>query len=135
MREIKFRGKCCDTWYYGNLEIKRKITDEKTFENYSISGINETGFCGIIPETIGQFTGLHDKNGKEIYEGDIIKFVYCPDSINWRITGVVRFKYAQFFIDADDGREYHITNAENGEVVGNIHDEKKKNQRKKHEKK
>ena len=118
MRTIKFRGKDIDTgeWVDGDL-IQRMGYMPSIMFPYESNGKVRYGECAVKKETIGQFTGLYDKNGNEIYEGDIYRYD-SPDSIN-EVSYCAGGGFAGFDLTPAIHSENRLLDVE---VIGNIHD-------------
>lgn len=116
MRTIKFRGKkMADNWWiYGSLEQYPKI--QVTYIHQYYPDVPYHIKEEVIPDTVGQFTGLADKNGKEIYEGDILRYPLSGK------TYQVVFKDGIFLgegINGDGAASHFFPSCE---IVGNVYD-------------
>ena len=128
MREILFRAKRADNgeWVEGYFAIGKCYLDEK--ERYAIlpidlcfyphCEINE--WIEIDPETVCQYTGLKDKNGKRIWENDIVSGYFNHK----KITGFIKYgSNAVYYIEREGSYGIHLDNSEDWlEVIGNIFD-------------
>ena len=140
MRTIKFRGireEYNPDWHdsifkFGNLLNSNSIGEVGCdIEHYT--------YAKVKPETIGQFTGLNDKNGREIYEGDVVKLHYFYEALGENlgvyeaeniITAVISIAPMGVWADGSTEEESGYLLWNNGlhedsfEVIGNIHESK-----------
>lgn len=118
MREILFRGKdVSGNWHYG---VPLTITDDCVCIT-ALHTHNKT----VIPSTVGQYTGLLDKNDKKIFEGDIVKSCECDDVFFIKYFDTDNYPAFDCVPDVPlcecNGLAF-LVNEEGCEVIGNIHD-------------
>ena len=113
MREIKFRG-----WDVGFKEME-------SWESLLTSDVLPEVLQGLSPNLkLMQYTGLEDKNGVEIYEGDIVETVYNGEVF----AGVVVYDLSEVDFKVTDGKEkygrnfQYLTGNDENEVLGNIYE-------------
>ena len=111
MREILFRGKRVDNgeWVYGTL-IQRNIWGDA---------------WEVIPETVGQYTGLNDKNGVKIFEGDVVECISTWDKANMVVIfedGEYRLVLCDKYKNYTPGSGYYSIGCFDKNIIGNIHD-------------
>ena len=127
MRTIKFRGKDATGqkgWVYGDLVHNMKVTATGLEPRVMVGGYE------VVPSTVGEFTSLRDKNGEEIYEGDIINCGGCKPLLEVRfVRGVFYFLWSG---DLDNEFPPVKSRPLYAEVVGNIHDNPELLSRSKH---
>ena len=115
MREILFRGKRVDDgeWMFGNLTLwgdgGASIDQEPT---------EGSPLYAVDTETVGQFTGLTDKNGKRIFENDIVNIEYPKTTVK---NCVIEYMGASFF-GSTPTDSWELDGYYDIEVIGNIHD-------------
>lgn len=137
MREILFRGKSVNDgeWVCGSLVVTTlEPVDDAPIKHYHIedmtigcfpnefqSGLSET----VDPNTIGQYTGLTDKNGKKIFEGDIVHGISRWDEANLVVIfedGEFRMVLSEQYKEYIPGCGFYSVRNFDKEVIGNIHD-------------
>jgi len=127
MREIKFRGKQLGSgeWVYGHF-IKTKNHKDNCYisqgDPYNDMGMMQ-GFVNVDPETVGQFTGLKDNNGKEIYEGDILGWMWGGVGQGDGTPAKSEVYFDRYKFAVRTGRtSFGWKLSQAAEVIGNVHE-------------
>lgn len=131
MKEILFRGKRIDNgkWIEGCL-LKVTLSGKTAYlifgDEFGFAGTEVEALCHALvgPETIGQYTGVTDKNDRKIFEGDIVRVhdYLAKRGDPWHeFEGVVGHQNASFVIISDVVKHYRWIDYE-CEIIGNIHD-------------
>lgn len=120
MREILFRGKHTSS---GKWIISPSIRQEADGSVYLL--VKRTWYQ-VDPETVGQYTGLTDKNGNKIFEGDIVEFLYNDFIIRGKVFYLESESAFVVYYELSEQRLFihskTLCNCNNAKVIGNIYD-------------
>lgn len=114
----------CGQWYYGNLitrETDSPVPETpQAYKCVMIGDIEDGSWEEVEEETIGQYIGLLDKNGKEIYEGDILEIAEMYAKVVWN-KEKASFEY-EYIHPMHLTNGFYEFNMPYLSIVGNIHD-------------
>lgn len=143
MREFVFRGKpkneaeyeplrelseddCENGFVYGSLVVSHNKYYICTMALQIRGGISDyiTTMIDVLPDTVGQYTGLKDKNGTKIFGGDIVDVLYDVNYIGVATEriGVFEVVHNGCFMGQKGGVRYHFIPSDECTVIGNIYD-------------
>lgn len=129
MREILFRGRSFDNgkMVYGSLEKQINIFGDEEYKIFKQENCDKWEYIQVEPETIGEYTGLKDKNGKLIFEEDIVKVTDDADELQNECfdtgIGIVEFYDGLWYVDKGANNAlYTLDRIGYIEIIGNIHD-------------
>lgn len=127
MREILFRGKTINSeeWAEGNY-LYDEFSETSVIVPYinlagNVTDFSEHSAAAVITETVGQYTGLTDKNGNKIFEGDIVRLTFSEEVVG-KIICDINYYFEVYLFGKTTHKSLSDYSPYDLEILGNIHD-------------